>query len=127
MRVRVYRNLHRRCWSVVALEGPDRGRVVAHRDTVVVEDACFKVSEAGRQRVLRERRKNVHAFVVGQWFDADDAWAEVWAEAYGWERVSYNPYKAGHFVDPNGAPAVGGRVVALLSTGRVVAERIVEA
>ena len=46
----VYWNLNRRCWSV---KDPATGKVVAHADRVVLSDAVFKVSEAGRQRVLR--------------------------------------------------------------------------
>ena len=65
MRVFVYFNLHKKCLSVKALEGESKGRVIAHADSVELVNATFKVSQAGRQRVLRERRKNVHAGVVG--------------------------------------------------------------
>jgi hypothetical protein len=30
----------------------------------MAEDVIFKVNEAGRQRVINERKKNVHAFIV---------------------------------------------------------------
>ena len=49
MRVFVYFNLHRHCWSIKALEGPQRGRVVAHAQRVNLSGCHFKVSEAGRQ------------------------------------------------------------------------------
>ena len=65
MRVFVYYNLHKKCWSLKALSGNQKGRVVAHGDAVELKDCEFKVSEAGRQRVLRERQKNVHAGVAG--------------------------------------------------------------
>ena len=61
----VYFNLHRKVWSIKALEGPNKGRVIAHSSMVEMSDCSFKVSEAGRQRVLREKRKNVHAGIVG--------------------------------------------------------------
>lgn len=96
MRVFVYWNLHRKCFSVKALKGPNKGRVVAHLPSIMLFHATFKVSEAGRQRVLRENRKNVHAGVVGEWLDG---WK---SEGYG-ERVRYNPYEGPHFttaVDP---------------------------
>jgi len=67
MKVFVYFNLRKRCFSVKALEGMYKGRVIAHRDSLHLQDAEFKVSEKGRQRVIRERRKNVHAGVVGNW------------------------------------------------------------
>jgi len=47
------------------LEGPDKGRVVGWASTVLLSDVTPKVSEAGRQRVLREKRKNVHAGMGG--------------------------------------------------------------
>lgn len=65
MRVEVYWNLHKRCFSVRALEGVDRGRVINHADKVLLRDVSFVVQPAGRKRAIRENRKNVHAFVRG--------------------------------------------------------------
>lgn len=96
MKVFVYFNLHKKCWSVKALEGERKGRVVMHTYELTLRDVTFKVSEAGRQRVLREQRKNVHAGAVGTLCDP--------IHRENWERVSYNPYKAGHFSDANGNP-----------------------
>lgn len=94
MRVFCYFNLHRKCWSIKALEGPLKGRVVSHARRVNLLGATFKVSEAGRQRVLREQRKNVHAGVVGQWDGHGDAEAPQ-GDAIG---VTYNPYLYSTFV-----------------------------
>jgi len=79
------------------MEGEDKGRVVAHEDFVVLKDAKPKVSKAGRERVLREKRKNVHAGVVGEWIkeDVPEEEAEVFAATP--YMVTYNPYKADHF------------------------------
>lgn len=118
MRVFVYFNLHRKCWSVKALEGPAAGRVVAHASAVSVYDVRFKVSEAGRQRVIREQRKNVHAGIVGDLgcFEGHytDAGAPIVRECYRADvfplsdrlpAVTYNPYKAPTFVrKDNGEP-----------------------
>ena len=49
MKVFVYWNLHKKVWSVKALQGLQKGRVVAHRNDVMIENAEFRVSEAGRQ------------------------------------------------------------------------------
>lgn len=65
MRVFVYFNLHRKCWSIKALEGPSKGRVIGHADYVDLACVEWKVSEAGRQRVIREKKKNVHAGAIG--------------------------------------------------------------
>ena len=90
MKVFVYFNLHRKCFSVKALEGVNKGRVIKRAYYVALHNATFKVSEAGRQRVLLEKRKNVHAGVVGTLVDSLDA--------VGSERVTYNPYKGSNFV-----------------------------
>ena len=60
MKVKVYWNLNKNCWSV-----QHKGKVVYHLPKVKLINVSFKVSEAGRQRVIKEGRKNVHAFVVG--------------------------------------------------------------
>ena len=92
MRVFVYFNLHKKVFSVKALEGPDRGRVIAHRTELNLGNAVFKVSAAGRARVLCEQRKNVHAGVVGEWSGTVQPIENGVA-------VTYNPYKYSSFVN----------------------------
>lgn len=60
---------------------------------MVIRDAQFVVSQAGRARVLRERCKNVHAGVRGTWEVVDEP-----LSMKGWARVTYNPYKYDSFV-----------------------------
>lgn len=111
MRVFAYFNLHKRLYSIKALEGPDKGRVVAHRASLLIRDATLKVSEAGRQRVIRERCKNVHAGVCGTWHD-EQATAD--AVAIIGNAVMYNPYKYSTFVMMvNEQPVTHAELVAL--------------
>lgn len=60
----------------------------------------FKVSEAGRQRVIKEKKKNVHAFIEGTWnglpVDFDPCYESLD------RKISYNPYKGSMFIDQNG-------------------------
>lgn len=113
MKVFVYFNLHRKCFSIKALEGPDKGRVIAHSKGVLLFDCTFKVSEAGRQRVLRERKKNVHAGVVGLWLDDEVDGTYDRVLRYG-NAITYNPYKYDSFVHLYGEhPIKTGRLVAL--------------
>ena len=65
MKVDVYRNLHNGMYSIKSREASTRGLVIAHADRVWLNDVQFIVSEAGRTRVLREKKKYVHAFVRG--------------------------------------------------------------
>lgn len=98
MRVFVYRNLRKKCFSIKALEGPNKGRVIARRHFVDLTDVTFKVSEAGRQRVLRTGQKNVHAGLVGQW---DDRLNEDILHS---QVVRYNPRESGEFRLEDGTP-----------------------
>jgi hypothetical protein len=97
MKVFVYWNLHKQVWSVKALEGKDKGRVIYHAHNVTLSDCTFKVSEAGRQRVLREKRKNVHAGVVGQLGRINVPLSYMPQMT----AVTYNPYKYETFVRKN--------------------------
>ncbi len=99
MKVFVYFNLHKRLFSIKALEGERKGRVIAHMSLLALENPKFKVSKAGRERVLREGRKNVHAGVVGDFNPT-----KLFAENVTWEPVRYNPYLFDSFVDDNKQP-----------------------
>ena len=96
MKVFVYFNLHRKLFSVKALEGPNKGKVISHTTYLWLKDVTFKVSEAGRQRVLREKRKNVHAGVVGN--ISADAWDDMLLQDDP-KQITYNPYRFSSFVN----------------------------
>jgi hypothetical protein len=64
MKVFIYRNLNRK-GRVFSIRDESTRRVCDRAETVVVEDVTLKVSEAGRNRVLLEKRKNVHAGIQG--------------------------------------------------------------
>lgn len=98
MKVRVYRNLHKNCLSVQARVG-GHWKVIAHVDSITLLDVSFKVSQAGRDRVLREKRKNVHAFVVGT--------VATFPIALQGRKVSYNPYKADTFTETHDGHVYG--------------------
>ena len=59
MRVQVYRNLNN---GLISIQDLSTGLVLGHASAVDMEEANFIVREAGRQQVIREQRKNVHAF-----------------------------------------------------------------
>lgn len=64
VRVRVYRNLNRNCLSV-QVKTSKGWRVDHWVDGLQLSDCRFIVSQAGRARTLRERRRNVHAYIEG--------------------------------------------------------------
>lgn len=115
MRAQVYKNLRRGDWSVRV-----KGKVVAHVRECVLANVIFKVSEAGRQAVLRKRERSVHAWCEGELLSA---WQGAAIEG---ERVAvtYNPYRCAlftvratgdyvvsadwvHFTAEDGAVAIG--------------------
>ena len=104
MRYRIYRNLHKHCWSIQAFDheypfgqqGPKgRGRwvVVAHADEVWLRGPIkFTVHASGRERVRREGRKYVHAYIEGtDYSDVRPQWAPP-SSGLWWEQVTYDPY-----------------------------------
>ena len=88
-KVFVYKNLHKDCWSV-----RQDGLVKAHADKLEMWDCSFRVNQKGREKVIKEKRKNVHAGILGR---VDDIGGTI---MIGTE-VTYNPYKYNSFVDKN--------------------------
>jgi hypothetical protein len=90
---RVYYNLHKGLFSVTQKNERNNWVVVAHVNHIELKKVKFIVSEAGRQRVLREKRKNVHAFLEG-------FLCNVLANGFRPRRITYNPYKSDSFMCP---------------------------
>lgn len=89
--VKVYRNLHKSCYSV-----QQGGRVVCHVNAIELWNVKMTSQRAGREKVLKTGRKNVHAFAVGR--------VSVLMSRREYNRtVTYNPYKAGYF-QSDGSP-----------------------
>lgn len=90
LKVKCYRNLNRKgvVWSIVDTAS---GRVVARTSTAYISNAVLTVSAKGRARVLKEKRKNVHAFVRGHRL-------AISPRNTIWYRAEYNPYKNDSFV-----------------------------
>jgi glycosyltransferase involved in cell wall biosynthesis len=107
MQARVYFNLHKKCFSI---QHKINGRWVLHSHAREVDliNVSFKVYEKGRQRVLREKAKNVHAFVLG-WVDPHPFHASQMSLA------NYNPYKAGDFTNAVTGEPVRAAAYATLS------------
>tara|TARA_R110001606_G_C14972292_1_gene603321 strand:+ start:197 stop:562 length:366 start_codon:yes stop_codon:yes gene_type:complete len=108
MRVEVYFNLHKKLFSVRDCK---TGRVVSHTDAVTILDPKFVVRKAGRERVLRERKKNVHAFVRGELI----AYEEIVYAPELYTDVTYIPYKYSSFVNRFTEEAVDKAHIAVLS------------
>lgn len=116
MRVEIYRNLRSKCWSI----RDKRTRLVTgHADYVELANCRLRVSEAGRQRVLRTRRKDVHAWIEGDLIVIDGCDGSA---TEGMVPITYNPYRMATFQRRDtGMPVLTApRVV--LSTGAYIQE-----
>lgn len=110
MRAEFYRNLHKNCFSMRV-----GGRVRGHVTAGVIGGVMFKVSEAGRQRVIREQRKNVHATMSGTVIPMQ---LSQIPECLRLREISYNPYRGASFFyrdTGNPVPSIVG-LVALVGT-----------
>lgn len=106
--VKVYRNLKNGLFSVQY-----GGLVVAHLATVQLRGVSFKVTESGRQRVLTQRQKNVHAYAIGTFTTA--------AQPTATEPISYDPYHAGHFFRVQDHEPIHHAAAVVLSQGKAYA------
>ena len=95
-RVEVYRNLHKNCFSVRALTGENKGKVIDPVQEITLKDVKFAVQPAGRKRVLKEKQKNVHAFIRGIPTEEPLEPSLMWDKApYS---VRYDPYVNESFI-----------------------------
>ena len=145
MKVQVYRNLHN---GLISIQDLSTGLVLGHAYAIDLEEANFIVREAGRQQVIKEKRKNVHAFVRGEVVDVlnfksfkgrslDMDLKYITEDENGHDtglytllqrgsmgsswvtttKVSYNPYKAPHFVGPEGEEVASSPACTIQSNG----------
>jgi hypothetical protein len=96
--VHVYRNLHKRCWSVRS-----KGKLIAQVDAIQLGGCTCHVREAARQIVIARKCRSVHAYVKGRihhgpFPNAADCVATI----------VYRPYVSGDFFDPVTSAPVGG-------------------
>lgn len=103
MKCDVYYNLHKKCLSV-----RHRGKVIKHVISLSMENVKFVVSESGRNRVLKEKRKNVHAVVRGDIIEYDST--DVNCDD-SWKIIKYDPYKYPKFITEDDRYVNGAKFV----------------
>lgn len=92
--VRVFKNLKLGCYSIM-----QNGALRASARQIRLSDVEFRVRESGRQRMLREQRRNVHAFVVGHLVEYVHPDETRNLDNITGRGVFYNPYRFASFVD----------------------------
>lgn len=133
MKCYIYRNLHKpgHTYSLRAMEGEHKGRVIGYSSCFAVEDVKFVVNEAGRQKVLATGHKNVHAAIVGNvtslysYESRRSTQIELYETYYNLTsrrtEVKYNPHKAATFYDVNTDEPVRGASIVVVSGNRLEA------
>jgi hypothetical protein len=86
----------------------DKGIVYDWATEVTLINPVFRVSQKGNERVRKEKRKNVHAYIQGKRMKGYHG-----HKGESWQRVTYNPYKHKNFVlDNDHSVIVTGAIMA---------------
>lgn len=110
-KVMVYYNLHKHTFSI-----QKSGIVFFHADFVKLRDVEFRVRKGGREKVNVEKRKNVHAFVIGTLVDFCQYPCEDLPISSEGSVVTYNPYRHDSFVlKDSETPVFGAEEVDLIN------------
>ena len=95
MKVRVYWNLHKHCWSIQSCK---TNKVIDYKQHLTLGDGYFVVRKGGQKRVRQRTKgwdgiddyekgsKNGHAFAVGYIMSRKQR------SYHDWDRVKYNPH-----------------------------------
>lgn len=94
--IRVYRNLTKKgVWYSLV----QKGKTVAHSSAICLKECTFHVNENGRQRVIKNKRKEFHAYILGMY---TGSWMGTTAKRNDLPAIiKYNPYKHSGFTCVN--------------------------
>ena len=106
MKVEVYKNLRKQCYSI-----RQKGKVIGYANVLAMSNVDFVVQKGGRKRVLESGQKNVHAFLRGFIYVCDsdkskfDLSYNLQSSIYDsfhshpmdWLDFNYNPFKSDKF------------------------------
>lgn len=89
---RIYFNLHKKTFSI---KSKKTGLVIGLEKELILHNVTPKVYEKGRQRVIKEKRKNVHAYLDCESYTASRHHLEK--VSHSSTLVYYNPYRQDRF------------------------------
>lgn len=102
----VHWNLNRGCWSVLK-----QGKLQGYRKRLTLRDVEFRVRPGGFARMKREKKRNVHAFAVGQMSRNTLSRRQPIAVRYDRDK--------GQFVDNQGRHVIGAAAALFFPEGSV--------
>jgi hypothetical protein len=91
--IRIYRNLTNGLMSLQKYIPGVGWRLAGHCNSATIKNVRFVVHEKSRQRVIREKKKNVHAYGIGTLLGNNGS--EIHANI----PLFYDPYTTPNFVD----------------------------
>lgn len=111
-----YRNLRTGTFSLRV-----RGKVIGHPVSILCSDCTLVVSENGRKKVIRDKRKNVHAYISAEHYI--DITQPIDVSSY--QEVYYNPYTTKTFVMKTSSEPIVNSPIVLLHENRVYIPNII--
>ena len=92
-KVMVHYNLNKHTFSITY-----KNKLITHADHIKLNDVEFRVRPGGRDKVLKDKRKNVHAFVIGTLLEYCKYPCESLPNETNNNIVTYDPYKYSSYV-----------------------------
>lgn len=87
-RVQVYRNLNKP-GTVYSIRDAKTGLILGHASDLLLSGCIFTVYQTGRNKVLRDKKKNVHAWIEGSFGIIHAGDDQIFSDGY---EVLYDPY-----------------------------------
>lgn len=109
-----YRNLNKPGYFSIR----QSGRVIDHSKSLKMYDCHFHIGEKGRLRVIRDRRKNVHAWVAGEVYENGEFNVDGMHELY------YDPYYTQKFHSLLTGEVVNGAAFVIFKDNRCYVNEI---
>ncbi|MCP3763677.1 hypothetical protein NLX67_14975 [Domibacillus sp. A3M-37] len=96
-RIEVYFNIRKGGFSIKSIDkqNPLNGKVIAHTDTLMIEQATFQYSQKTLEKIHAKQQKAVYAVVRGYYVATGDMSEETSSFMPGY----CNPYTTDHFIN----------------------------
>lgn len=107
--IQVYRNLRKATFSI---RDAKTRLVIAYGTDIMLSNIRMNVQKGGRERVRREKWKNVHAFINGIY--EGDKHVDI---NKNWELIYYNPFTTETFINKKTGEPIYSASVAYFSDG----------
>lgn len=111
--VEVYRNLHTPNSELFSIRDKKSGLVLSHGSNFVAKNVKCKVRENGRQTVIKNRRKLVHAFLICNFKEEQELNID------GLDELYYNPYLTPTFINKTTGEEIHNAETIYFAKGRV--------